>query len=140
MFTDKNQQAIYESFLGKTIRTIDLKNNELFLYFTDNTACVLTDSACYCCEERYTSTDDNLQDYVSGVLLEIEVRNWAQSDNDNDVQFVVIKTSKEPFTLVNHNNHNGYYAGFELTIDANVDMSSEPIGPKNKVKRLRKRN
>ena len=69
-----------------------------------------------CCENRYMRTDDVLADYLDAKLISIELKE-ARTINDknteqHDVQFLEVVTSKGSFTCSFHNEHNGYYAGF----------------------------
>jgi hypothetical protein len=75
----------------------------------------ISDQGQDCCEHRYMSTDDDFADYVGATLLSVEVRAGGNIPNEyeyHETQFLVVTTSKGVFTMVNHNEHNGYYGGF----------------------------
>lgn len=71
-------------------------------------------------------TDDDLSSYVGARLiggelrpapdgqssLEDSVEGWSQ------VQFLVISTSKGDCVMSSHNEHNGWYSGFEIAVRA----------------------
>lgn len=67
--------------------------------------------------------DDDLSHYVGAQWVGVETRDAAQDeikrgeyDEEHECVFVEVKTTKGSFTLANHNEHNGYYGGFGLTI------------------------
>jgi hypothetical protein len=61
-------------------------------------------------------TDDVLQDFIGAKLLNAEVREGpTELDKYGDPiesEFLVVSTSIGFFTVVNYNEHNGYYGGF----------------------------
>ena len=92
----------------------------LELKFNNNKTLRIIDDGQSCCEERYMTTDDVLSDYVGATLLGMELKEPVECDtnyNDamaHDTVFLEILTSKGSLTIVNHNRHNGYYAGFDI--------------------------
>jgi hypothetical protein len=40
-----------------------------------------------------------------------------ESGEDHDIAFLLVQTSDGVFTMVNHNEHNGYYGGFLVTCE-----------------------
>lgn len=123
--------------IGKTITALEMGDSghdDLVITFGDNTKLHIWDDEQRCCENRYTRTDDNISDYVGGLLLDIELRDApgqiiepVETDPDDleaepvdlghsvhDVQFLAVKTTKGEFVLSNHNDHNGYYEGFNI--------------------------
>jgi hypothetical protein len=44
--------------------------------------------------------------------------NIPDENNFHEVQFFEIQTDRGVFTLSSHNEHNGYYGGFFLKVDA----------------------
>jgi len=72
------------------------------------------------------TTDDKLGDYVGGNLLNIEVKpvpiplSESGDGDDHDIEFLEITTSKGAFVLTNHNEHNGYYGGFSVSVTFGV--------------------
>ena len=107
--------------IGKTIVSLRLDDDTLYIAFADGSKLTLFDDGQSCCETRYMRTDDNLAEYIGGRLLGAEVKDvpkligfWKDEDEygDHDIQFLEITTSKGSFVMSNHNEHNGYYGGF----------------------------
>ena len=111
-----------KSSLNKIIETIELDGEDLVISFTDNTKLTIWDGGQSCCESRYMTTDDNLSDFNGAVLLDLELKSADDIDNGwevHEIQFLDIKTSNGVFTMVNHNEHNGYYGGFYVKAKLN---------------------
>ena len=111
-----------KSSLNKVIETIELDGEDLVISFTDNTKLTIWDGGQSCCESRYMTTDDNLSDFNGAVLLDLELKSADDIDNGwevHEIQFLDIKTSNGVFTMVNHNEHNGYYGGFYVKAKLN---------------------
>lgn len=89
--------------------------------FDDGTGLNLWDAGQDCCEERYMTCDDDLSAFVGAKFLGAEERDGTgalKNADDSDVHettFLVVKTSLGDFTVCTHNEHNGYYGGFNLT-------------------------
>ena len=110
-----------EAFLkvvGKKIMGIKLEDDMLYISFGSQGTLKVSDEGQSCCERRYITTDDKLEDYVGGNLLNIEVKPVPipllddGEGESHDIEFVEVSTSKGAFVLVTHNEHNGYYGGF----------------------------
>jgi len=105
-----------KSSLNKVIEKVELDDEQLFISFIDGSELVIWDGGQSCCESRYMTTDDNLSDFNGATLLDFELKSVEYGDDDgwgeHDVQFLDVKTSEGVFTMVNHNEHNGYYGGF----------------------------
>ena len=110
-----------EAFLkvvGKKIMGIKLEDDMLYISFGSQGTLKISDEGQSCCEHRYITTDDKLEDYVGGNLLNIEVKPVPipllddGEGESHDIEFVEVSTSKGAFVLVTHNEHNGYYGGF----------------------------
>ena len=73
-----------------------------------------------CCEWRYMTTDDDLAYFVGSELVDIEIRNGGHADDEwgevHEIEFLLVTTSLGVFTIENHNEHNGYYGGFNVVI------------------------
>lgn len=119
--------------MGKEITGIALagpvgstEKDELHIRFKNNTFIRIADDGQSCCENRYMTTDDKLDDYVGGNLLNIEVKpvpiplKESGDGDDHDIEFLEITTSKGAFVLTNHNEHNGYYGGFSVSVTFGV--------------------
>ena len=103
---------------GKEIAALDIDEKRLLFTFADGTAMKLYDDGQSCCERRYMHTDDQLEDFVGAQFREAEVRNGPTESieygDPKESQFLVVTTSVGQFTVVNYNEHNGYYGGFAI--------------------------
>lgn len=105
---------------GKEISSLEIKDNELLVGFSDGDKIKIFDNGQSCCENRYMSTDDDLNYYIGSKLLDGELADGGEKGDEYDVheqQFLKITTSKGVFTIVNHNEHNGYYGGFSVVVE-----------------------
>lgn len=104
--------------VGRTIAALASDDDTLRLTFEDGTTLRLADEGQTCCERRYMRTDDTLSDYVGATLVGLELRKAPTQVNEwgeaHDVQFLAVQTSKGTFVMSNHNEHNGYYGGFDI--------------------------
>ena len=109
-----------EEYYGRTVADAKLDDNRLKLRFTDGTRVDLWDNGQSCCENRYMTTDDDLKSLIGGRLTRIEAKSGGDVDygheDVHETVFVEIGTDKAFVTLCNHNEHNGYYGGFALTL------------------------
>ena len=80
----------------------------------------IMDAGQSCCESRYITCDDDFASLVGGTLLGIETKSVPDIEGEYEVHeqvFIEIKTDKGSVTFTTHNEHNGYYGGFGLTIE-----------------------
>jgi hypothetical protein len=109
--------------LGKIIDSVRLgEDDALHFEFLDCDTLKISDDGQSCCERRYMTTDDNLQDYVGATFLGIELKEAPDIEDEygeHEVLFLEIKTSKGCFTMATHNEHNGYYSGFSIRMTEN---------------------
>lgn len=123
---DQTVQSI-NACLGKTIKTVVVNpegDGSLDFVFSDDSTLTVFDSGRSCCESRYMTCDDNLDDFVGDVLIGMEiseVSDVSRDEEDDDwyadyheQQFLRVKTNKGTMTVCTHNEHNGYYGGFYL--------------------------
>lgn len=111
---------VFHKSVGKTISSIELKNNVLFFTFDDGYRIQVWDNGQSCCELRYMRTDDDLSYFAVSKLLNMEIRDAPDVEEKygvHEVQFLLVTTSKGVFTMNTHNEHNGYYGGFSIEID-----------------------
>lgn len=135
LITPETEQAEY---IGKTITAASLvKSDELaeaqndklpsvwddklYLTFGDGQRIAIWDNGQQCCEIRYITTDDDMQSLVGHRLVSITTKPVQELPADDggvyhEIEFLEIATDAGFVTLVSHNKHNGYYAGFNLTI------------------------
>lgn len=128
MLSDNGSTATaIRSSLGKVIVSIRLDvtsaPHALRIAFADSVLSIF-DSGQSCCETRYMACDDDLPSFSGGVLVDVDVRTAAPDpdpiNEEHDIQFLVVKTSKGDITVATHNEHNGYYGGFWI----NASLSS----------------
>ena len=104
-----------QTSIGKIIEKVSLEDNKLVFNFTDGTGLKMFDDGQSCCEDRYMSTDDDLNGFKGATLLDFELKNVSNVENEyevHEIQFLDVKTSNGVFQMANHNEHNGYYGGF----------------------------
>jgi hypothetical protein len=105
--------------VGHRISSIELRGDKLRIGLDDGRTLELYDGAQGCCEHRFMTTDDELDYFIGAGLLDIDLRPGASEsstvDDFEDTEFLDIRTSRGVFTMVNHNHHNGYYGGFDIT-------------------------
>lgn len=120
-YRDLNVCNVY-TCLDKTIKDVKLVNDDLVISFLGDYALVIYDKP-ECCEERYMTTDDDLDEYQGAKFLGIVIKEapaYRNSDENEDevdfheIRFLEIKTSKGPITFAAHNEHNGHYSGINL--------------------------
>ena len=105
---------------GKTITDLRLGNDDaLHFVFNDGSKIKLFDDDIQCCEKRYMVTDDNLSEYIGAKFLGIEVKparaiDKGEAEEAHEVQFLEVQTTNGVFTMVSHNEHNGFYNGFVI--------------------------
>jgi hypothetical protein len=76
------------------------------------------------CETRWMHTDDDLSVFVGSHFISAEVRDGPEKRSgwvDIESQFLLITTDLGTATIVNYNEHNGYYGGFWMAADRLVD-------------------
>jgi len=115
---NKDTVDAIKSSLGKTITKVRLDENILDFLFEDGSKLNLWDNGQSCCEQRYMTTADNLEEFAGAQLLDFELKGsepgTPESDSEHEIEFLDVKTSKGVFQVANHNEHNGYYGGFDI--------------------------
>lgn len=91
----------------------------LVISFEDDTFLEIFDSGQLCCELRFMSCSDVLGDLVGHTFNSINMKTLGSDGSDPfyDVAFLEIKAGDEIVTITNHNQHNGYYGGFNLVVN-----------------------
>lgn len=106
--------------LGKTITAVEMDEKKIKLTFDDGKRIEIFDNGQSCCESRYMKTDDDIQSLIGGKLIGITAKEGPEIGDDSygchEQIFVEIAINKGFITINNHNEHNGYYGGFGLTI------------------------
>ena len=108
--------------VGKIIKSIDFNSERVIISFTDDTGIRVFDNGQSCCENRYMASDHETYEYYIGAKFTgCELRdapNEPDTYGEHEVQFLLINTDKGTVTIANHNEHNGYYGGFWIVIEA----------------------
>lgn len=127
---------VFMRCVGKQIKSIEFDGDKLMLMLDDNNTLDIWDNGQNCCERRYMTTDDNLAEYVGARLLNIAVKpciippaEWMEDDSGDchDIEFLEVMTTKGAFTMTNHNEHNGYYAGFDVRLEDDTTRRDDGI-------------
>lgn len=110
----------YKGALGKTIKDTELTDSALILRFTDGTGIRIADEGQSCCEHRYMTTDDDPKEHIGHTFTGAEIKDGPTTElpygDEHEQQFLEIRTSNGHFTIVTHNEHNGYYGGFSIEV------------------------
>jgi hypothetical protein len=112
-----------QSMINKTITKLEIHDNALYIHF-ENEAIRIWDDGQSCCETRWMHTDDDLSVFVGSHFISAEVRDGPEKRSgwvDIESQFLLITTDLGTATIVNYNEHNGYYGGFWMAADRLVD-------------------
>ncbi len=103
---------------GSVIESARIDDDALRLKMQDGRTLILYDDAQSCCEARHMSTDDDLESLAGATFMGIDlVESKQQNDQEDEYGevherlFLDLLTSIGVFTLVSHNEHNGYYGG-----------------------------
>jgi hypothetical protein len=109
-----------DKYYGIEIKRAEIDEDRLKIEFADGVIIHLWDNGQTCCESRYISCDDDVDDLIGGKLAKIETKESVErADFDGELHemiFVEVATDKASITLCTHNVHNGQYGGFALTI------------------------
>jgi hypothetical protein len=111
----------YQASVGKTISGISLDEDGGFITmtFSDGATLRVADDGQSCCESRYMRTDDDLPHFIGAKLTGLEIKEAPDEPDeygDHEVQFLEVQTDRGVFTMASHNEHNGYYGGFYITL------------------------
>lgn len=106
-----------EELFNKEIEEVHCDEQSLIFKFKDGSQYEIEDHAQSCCEHRYMNTDDCLSEFKDSKFISAKIEDGPSVDikddwNEKDSQFLIVTTSKGQFTVVNYNEHNGYYGGF----------------------------
>lgn len=112
--------ALQMSCVGKEIEKVVLEDNRLAIVFEDGTGLQFLDNGQNCCETRYFSCDgDDLSEFVGAKYVESFVKeapNIEDEYEEHEVCFLEVLTSRGSITVSAHNEHNGYYGGFDIEV------------------------
>lgn len=105
---------------GKKIKSVALTDDRVAVSFESGGSLIFYDDGQSCCESRYIRTDDNLEDFAGAEFRGAEIRSADDMPDEwgtHEVQFLVLLTDKGNITFSAHNEHNGYYGGFAITVE-----------------------
>lgn len=111
-----------DKYYGRTVIAAihDDDANKVFLTFDDGVRIAIWDDGQSCCESRYITCDDDPARIVGGKLVSIETKDAPEVVGEwgevHEQVFVDVTTTEGTITFTTHNEHNGYYGGFGLTI------------------------
>lgn len=107
--------------LNEKITNAEILSNVLVLTFESGYKLDIFDNGQSCCESRYMTCDDDVSRLVGGKLTDVVEKDSTSTEdgdwgNVNEIMFVEVKTDQDSIVLQTHNEHNGYYGGFSLTV------------------------
>lgn len=107
-----------KEYYGQKIMAAEISGDRLNLALSGGKRIAIWDNGQSCCEHRYMTTDDDVKTLVGSTLIRIEAKDAPDGEGGevHECVFVEVATEKGFITLVNHNEHNGFYGGFGLTI------------------------
>ena len=116
---DTFTEAAIKSCLGLKVTKAYILHEKLHLEFNGGVRRLLiSDEGQSCCEHRYMHTDDDLSEFVDAPLVKVDVAHGPEEKTEwegmKESEFLNVTTGKGTFTVVNYNEHNGYYGGFCL--------------------------
>lgn len=117
----RNAPELFKA-LGETIVDASIWNDETLVLSLGNGAKLrIMDNGQSCCESRYLTCDDDLSTFKGATLNSVEFAQGPCEDSERDevheTGFVKVDTSLGGITLTTHNEHNGYYGGFDMRIE-----------------------
>lgn len=131
---DGSTRKALESCIGQKIKAATLDeegDGALVLVMGDGQTLRLFDNGRSCCESRYLTCDDDLDQFIGAELIDIEVSDGPTVETEygepHETSFLRVKTSLGDIVATTHNEHNGYYGGF--SIQASVSDPAETAKP-----------
>jgi len=110
--------SVAQRAIGLTITKLVLGDDDaLHFGFEGGFGMKVSDQGQSCCETRYMRTDDDLSSFVGSKLLGLLIKqapNEQAEYDEHEVQFLEVQTDRGCFTMASHNEHNGYYGGFDV--------------------------
>jgi hypothetical protein len=106
----------YAAMLGRPIEAVTQQDDVLSIRFVGGGALRIWDDGQSCCENRYMTTDDELDTFVGAKVVNLEEVAGPDQEgsygDSHEQMFVKLQTTAGTITMVTHNEHNGYYGGF----------------------------
>lgn len=114
--SDKDPSDYY----GRTITNAEIDDERMIIELDSKTRIKIFDDGQSCCESRYITCDDDVKDLIGGKLTKIESSEGDEDDGEygevHEWVFIEIATDKDHIKFCTHNEHNGYYGGFGLSV------------------------
>lgn len=112
-------QIIIAKYIGKTIARAKFTDDEIaVLAFSDGSELhIYDDSYQQCCEERWTTTEDDFSCLNGGILVSVQEKEIPSDDVNAESCFIGIVSTKGSVDLKTYNDHNGYYGGIEIGVE-----------------------
>lgn len=110
-----------DQYYGQKIMRAEITEDRLRLGLSPSGKTIdLWDDGQSCCESRYMRTDDDVKSLIGHTLVRMEAKPGPDEEGEygdcHEQVFVEVATDDGFITIANHNEHNGYYGGFGLTI------------------------
>lgn len=110
----------YAATLDRPIDTVTQEYDSLFVRFVGGGTLRIWDNGQDCCESRYMTTDDDLSSFVGAKVVSLDAVDGPTEEGEygepHEQMFVKLETTAGTITMVTHNEHNGYYGGFEVAV------------------------
>ena len=116
---NRNEKDEADKYYGKIRKSAEMNEEKVTIEFEDGIKIELTDEGQSCCEYRYISCDDDVNRIIGSELVKIEIKKTEEKEEDYEIHemaFVDIQTNQCFITFCTHNEHNGYYGGFILSL------------------------
>ena len=117
---DKTKKMWTEELQDQVLESIELDDLDALRFKVNGSTYYLYDDGQCCCENRYMTCHDDLTSFTGGTLLGVRVAEGPSSEGEwgdcHEVQFLRLYTSKGVIVCETHNEHNGYYGGFNVRL------------------------
>lgn len=116
---DAKTAELAKKIEGMEIRMARLEDDALELGFSFGLKVLIFDDGQCCCENRYMTCDDDLDQFIGSVVQSIEIADGPEVDCEydyHDTAFLRVNTDRGSIVACTHNEHNGYYGGFIMRI------------------------
>lgn len=116
----KNTPELVKALGEKIVEAVILGDEKLVLKLENGGKLSIMDMGQSCCEHRYLTCDDDLASFAGATLFDVGFASGPTEEDDHgephETGFVKVDTSLGGITLTTHNEHNGYYGGFDMRI------------------------
>ena len=110
----------YAAMLDRPIEAVTQEDDKLLVRFVGGGSLRIWDSGQSCCESRYMTTDDDLSSFVGAKVVSLDAVGGPTEEDEygdpHEQMFVKLETTAGTITMVTHNEHNGYYGGFDVKV------------------------